>query len=594
MILITVILNPIEIMYYRGYATTVIRYIFFSIVFASCVSDNGKDHPKVMDDILGQYPMFVNVSPDGQKILLKERGEDSFNLFVKDISTATIKKIDDSGFTQLSLTWHPNNKDIFFQELNPKSGFFHLYSTHLDSKKRIELQLMPSSTAIPPLRWSESGSHLAYLATNQSNELFVYDYTKRKVITSFNNMNPYADFQWVGDSTLYLIRDGSYPELSKINLSTNERSDYVLLENGEVNGDFSVKNNKILFIGRKDSEQFFQCYEFDIATRKTTRLTDVDYNVSSVKYSKNGESYFFSLNQEGVNKLYSSDYQINKTIVDLGEKLHGTDIVQEKKGFLLVSNHDFEYPRNLVKIDFSNLVEKVIYTPPKSSILKLSKPDFIRIKNQNLDTEIPAYFWLCDCPIARKTIIFIHGGPHLQVKPLWNLRAALLTKKGFNILVINYRGSSGYSNSYSELGGDFLGQISDIVSGVDFLKEEYKINQEDIILMGSSFGGKLALHTFEELDPIGGLILLSGTIGPQNPMTIKKLKTTNLLAFYGEHDPLTVKAFEFFSKNDLINPKTDNLRVFRNEGHYFHKTSSWAVVYAAIIQNFIDVKKESS
>jgi dipeptidyl aminopeptidase/acylaminoacyl peptidase len=95
-------------------------------------------------------------------------------------------------------------------------------------------------------------------------------------------------------------------------------------------------------------------------------------------------------------------------------------------------------------------------------------------------------------------VVFVHGGPadnwtekyvgYPYVVPIENLSA-----RGFFIFRPNPRGSSGYGlefrRSIINKWGD--SDIRDIKSGIDFIIEEYKIEQNSISIAGWSYGGYL-------------------------------------------------------------------------------------------------------
>ena len=97
----------------------------------------------------------------------------------------------------------------------------------------------------------------------------------------------------------------------------------------------------------------------------------------------------------------------------------------------------------------------------------------------------------------KATILLLHGFPGATL----NLDiAANLQEKGWNVLVINYRGAWGSHGNYS-----FANAIEDVQATLNYIKQpeiakENRIDLERIGLVGHSFGGFLALKT-ASLDP---------------------------------------------------------------------------------------------
>lgn len=89
-------------------------------------------------------------------------------------------------------------------------------------------------------------------------------------------------------------------------------------------------------------------------------------------------------------------------------------------------------------------------------------------------------------------IVDIHGGP--TVRDSWGFRAAnqYFATRGYIVLQVNYRGSSGYGAKYQNAGLrarlDTV-VLDDIADGVRHLVEQGKADPERIGVMGGSFGG---------------------------------------------------------------------------------------------------------
>jgi len=93
------------------------------------------------------------------------------------------------------------------------------------------------------------------------------------------------------------------------------------------------------------------------------------------------------------------------------------------------------------------------------------------------------------------TILKIHGGPTSQYKAEYQAETQFLTSRGFAVLELNYRGSSGYGRAYSqELKGNWgVIDVEDTYSAAQFLINENLANAKQLILMGGSAGGYTVL-----------------------------------------------------------------------------------------------------
>jgi len=111
--------------------------------------------------------------------------------------------------------------------------------------------------------------------------------------------------------------------------------------------------------------------------------------------------------------------------------------------------------------------------------------------------EIPAYLSL---PKEKQqnlpTIIMPHGGP--MARDGWNFDywTQFLTSRGFAVLQMNYRGSTGYGETfrkagYHEWGGKMLDDIDD---GTKWMIDQGYADPDNICIMGASYGGYAALQ----------------------------------------------------------------------------------------------------
>lgn len=94
------------------------------------------------------------------------------------------------------------------------------------------------------------------------------------------------------------------------------------------------------------------------------------------------------------------------------------------------------------------------------------------------------------------TVVYVHGGPwtrdlHLNGDPM----LPFLTNRGYAVLQVNYRGSSGYGKAFQEAAqGEFAGKMhSDLTDTVDALVAQGTIDPQRVAIAGASYGGYASL-----------------------------------------------------------------------------------------------------
>lgn len=94
-------------------------------------------------------------------------------------------------------------------------------------------------------------------------------------------------------------------------------------------------------------------------------------------------------------------------------------------------------------------------------------------------------------PKRLPAIALVHGGPWARDVIAWDPEVQLLANRGFAVLQINFRGSTGLGREHLEAGYREWGQKiqDDITDGVRWAIEQGFFDPDRIGIMGSSFGG---------------------------------------------------------------------------------------------------------
>lgn len=104
-------------------------------------------------------------------------------------------------------------------------------------------------------------------------------------------------------------------------------------------------------------------------------------------------------------------------------------------------------------------------------------------------------------------LVMCHGGPTGATESSLNLKIQFWTSRGFAVLDVNYRGSTGYGRQYRDRLKNNWGitDVIDVCSGVDYLVAQGLIDKNKVAIRGSSAGGYtvLAALTFSDLFKAG-------------------------------------------------------------------------------------------
>jgi len=226
------------------------------------------------------------------------------------------------------------------------------------------------------------------------------------------------------------------------------------------------------------------------------------------------------------------------------------------------------------------------------------------------------------------TVLLVHGGPWFRDS--WgydrytNRLAQFLANRGYAVLQLNYRGSTGYGRKFMEAAvGEFGGKAQDdLIDGVNWMLEQKIADPKRIGILGRSFGGYAALaglaftpDTFACGVSIVGVSDLTTQKGPEygqlgrywwdryfgnleNPVDRERLRQRSpyfhadsfrrpVLIIYGTHDARVahgqsekmitalreagkpVKSIELKKEGHLIRRWPSNLKMYRSIEDFF-------------------------
>jgi dipeptidyl aminopeptidase/acylaminoacyl peptidase len=103
---------------------------------------------------------------------------------------------------------------------------------------------------------------------------------------------------------------------------------------------------------------------------------------------------------------------------------------------------------------------------------------------------------LAAASVRPPALIKIHGGPTAQAVASYAGDVQFFATRGYVVLLVNYRGSTGYGKLYKEAlrGGWGIVDVEDAVSGARFLREQGIADGRRIVIMGGSSGGYTVLE----------------------------------------------------------------------------------------------------
>jgi pimeloyl-ACP methyl ester carboxylesterase len=327
--------------------------------------------------------------------------------------------------------------------------------------------------------------------------------------------------------------------------------------------------------------------EIEIGTQTLRHLLRARGDVLSPAYTANGERIILHVNYDGERQVLALN-RTSKALQMIGPLDGvGTFVGSIRDSDTLFIAHNGR--RTPLHLDPTTLLSPELLASLTGSQHTPSGRGGQRVTiTSSGGARIPAYLWRAASSVERdrSLVIRVHGGPAAQAVNVWDGTIQLLLQWGFDVLLLNYRGSVGYGASF-EQEASVEAQLADIVAARRFAENQLRIPRRRIALFGYSYGASLVIQT-AMTEPNGfGCFVLAGVLAaePRRPPT-RGLRC--LLVFQGSRDehqtPIQARSYleETFGREALTPPR-GNFRVFAGEGHGFSRPSSWAELYLSII-----------
>lgn len=552
-------------------------------------------------------------SPDGTKIAFRTSiagvsGIYTITLNDKAAPKLVAKVVNSNHFlghsANKNYAWSPDGKSIAFIGADTNTG---IKDTDPNSPRIIERILYKSRT---------------WFSDNMLTRLYVADVASGEIKTLTNDKFDSHSLSWSPNSKqiVFISNHTSDPDnnynndLFVVDVADAKVKQITTTNGTEHNPEWSPDGKYILYPATirlrntKDSPpEDMKLYLYDLATGKVRCLTtDLDERLDGAKWASDSKTFYFGFPKNGKRVIFkgSIDNSTFTSIIDKEASVGRPSMAANKLAFTM-SN-----PTSPNEIYLTSDNGKTItqLTNEASEWLKnktLSKtesfwfPSFDGTKVQGFISYPNNLAAGAKLPVIHR----IHGGPHGAFGYGFTDINEILTAKGYAVISINPRGSTGYGQKFSDGtyqawgGGDY----QDLMKGMDYALEKYNfLDKNRLGVTGGSYGGFMTNWVVTQTNrykaavtsaSVSNLISFYGTsIYPDlietefggmpwdnyallwhfSPMAHIKNVTTPTLIIHGENDmdvPIT-QGEEFFIGLKKLGIPAKFIR-YPNEGHGF-------------------------
>ncbi|MCE4600848.1 MAG: S9 family peptidase [Desulfurococcales archaeon] len=178
-------------------------------------------------------------------------------------------------------------------------------------------------------------------------------------------------------------------------------------------------------------------------------------------------------------------------LVKAPEGIHGA--VYEWKGGLAVTHTSLSLPPRIIKLGGNDYEVLLTGSVPSNVTGALGSSGFALV--ESFDGERVPVFYLESNRASKPgpTVVLVHGGPFAEDADMWNVLAGGLALAGFHVLMVNYRGSTGYGERWrlKIIGDPCGGELEDIISATRWAMESGLASH--VYIMGYSYGGYMTM-----------------------------------------------------------------------------------------------------
>lgn len=173
-----------------------------------------------------------------------------------------------------------------------------------------------------------------------------------------------------------------------------------------------------------------------------------------------------------------------------------TSLTKDSKAMIILVSGD-RNPGQFFLVDLQTLKSSFIgERKPKIKKATLATTHGIELVTRDGDTIYGYLTSLPDTPKPGPMVIEIHGGPH-GIRDYWgyDMQRQIYATRGYHVLQVNYRGSSGYGIDYRNKGHRQWGRLmqDDITDATNWAIDTEIADPERICIMGGSYGAYSAM-----------------------------------------------------------------------------------------------------
>lgn len=475
---------------------------------------NGSNHEGVkeisVEDFMKNPGNFgYELSPDGNYITFSSAWENRANVFVKKMNddsepvrVSNSKDRDVAGFY-----WKDNN--LLYVKDKGGDENFHIYSTTFNGSEEKDLTPYPNVTV--GILSGLQGVKDEILIMMNKEDATVFDVYKLNVKTGETThvaKNPGNITSWLADRNgnvrIAVASDGVEGTILYRDSEKDEFKPFIEMEAGdEVMPLAFSKDNQYIYATSNKGRDKVEVVKYDLKGNEEVIMSNDQVDVSGVLYSAEHDKLlygayitdkphyqFFDENFEKLFRKIQSKLNVHESELGIN------DYNKEMTKFIVSVSSDTVYGKYYYYDSTTDELTELATLSPWLNPNELAEMHPISYKSRDGLT-INGYLTLPKNKEAKDLPLIVnpHGGPWARDMWGFNPEVQLLANRGYAVLQVNFRSSTGYGKEFLHAGNKQWGLKiqDDITDGVQWAIDQGIADPDRIGIYGASFGGYATL-----------------------------------------------------------------------------------------------------
>ena len=472
-------------------------------------NNEGVKEISVEDFIKNPGNFGYELSPDGNYITFASAWENRSNVFVK-------KMNDNSEPVRVSNSKDRNIAGFFWKDdallyLKDKGGDenFHIYSTTFNGS--VEKDLTPYPNVTVGILDSLQGVKDEILIMMNKEDATVFDVYKLNVKTGNTThvaKNPGNITNWLADRNgnvrVAVATDGVEGAVLYRDSEKDEFRPFIKMGAGdEVMPLAFSKDNKFIYATSNKGRDKVEVVKYDLQGNEEVIMSNDEVDVSGVLYNAEKDKLLYGAYATDKIHYQFFDQDFEKLFRQIQNKLgvHESefginDYNKEMTKFIVSVSSDTIYGKYYYYDSTTDELTELATLSPWLKAEELAEMHPISYKSRD-GLIINGYLTLPKNKNAKDLPLIVnpHGGPWARDMWGFNPEVQLLANRGYAVLQVNFRSSTGYGKEFLQAGNKQWGLKiqDDITDGVQWAIDQGIADPKRIGIYGASFGGYATL-----------------------------------------------------------------------------------------------------